>query len=701
MKTWIGFTLAIASSAMLANGAAAHGGAYRGPGDTVPTPSGGSTGGGPVTPGTGGPSGPSGGPPTPGSANPGGAFGAPGVGVGPTTGGGDGGSDPTQWQFWWELNKDPYLNLRAHLYAEGVLTGSDGYFLAPGEVRESRADLRPGPQIVHERVVPSLLRALDNETQGDVVTGAMLALAKIGEARGEDGRAEIARHVLPHLLSSNQEIAETAALALGILGDDANVALLVDLLAGDRSALSDAGVHFTSDVPERTRAFAAFGLALLGRGATDAARVEIVGALVRTLEKPGLDLRKRDVPVACVLGIGLVPLPGDDDGLPSEGRETTRPRSVDSRQKQVLWLLSFFGNTRNEALVRAQVPRSMAKLVGDLPSEHWLKERVARTLLGAVAEFSKESDWVKQASTLALGQVGDADLDALDVEIRAALEAVPERAREPQAKRFALIALGQVAGRRGDFGADGFAALESKRCSRSFLLERFTKGQQSERCWAALALGVMEHAALKNRGPSSSDVRATVRAVLADATAPDVIGACAIALGMMDDAEADGLLQEKLDATADPEARGYVALALGMLGETASIAEIEAVVERSKYSPALLRQAAIALGLLGDDEAVPKLLDMLSKAQGLSSQAAIASALGTIGDVRSLDPLVGLLNDQQKTAGARGFAAAALGMIADKESLPWRASISVDLDYRANTETLSTPEFGTGVLDIL
>jgi len=75
-------------------------------------------------------------------------------------------------------------------------------------------------------------------------------------------------------------------------------------------------------------------------------------------------------------------------------------------------------------------------------------------------------------------------------------------------------------------------------------------------------------------------------------------------------------------------------------------------------------------------------------------------ALGFIGDSRSIDPLVSMLEDKSLTDSARGFAAVALGIVADKEPLPWNSKISVDINYRANTTSLTSPE-GTGILDIL
>ena len=40
-------------------------------------------------------------------------------------------------------------------------------------------------------------------------------------------------------------------------------------------------------------------------------------------------------------------------------------------------------------------------------------------------------------------------------------------------------------------------------------------------------------------------------------------------------------------------------------------------------------------------------------------------------------------------------------LVSDKEELPWNSKISVDINYRASTATLTAPDLGTGILDIL
>lgn len=91
---------------------------------------------------------------------------------------------------------------------------------------------------------------------------------------------------------------------------------------------------------------------------------------------------------------------------------------------------------------------------------------------------------------------------------------------------------------------------------------------------------------------------------------------------------------------------------------------------------------------------------MLPKgSQNLATMGAISSALGLIGDRRSVQPLLKSLFDEELTPLSRAFAAVALGGIADKESQPWNAKISRNSNFRASVETLTNGH--SGILDIL
>jgi hypothetical protein len=92
---------------------------------------------------------------------------------------------------------------------------------------------------------------------------------------------------------------------------------------------------------------------------------------------------------------------------------------------------------------------------------------------------------------------------------------------------------------------------------------------------------------------------------------------------------------------------------------------------------------------------------MLESAQGLSAQSAIATALGYVGDARAVDPLLVLAREQTRSSGARAFAVVALGLICDRQMLPWNACVAADANYWVPPASLFDPTTGLGLIDIL
>jgi hypothetical protein len=437
----------------------------------------------------------------------------------------------------------------------------------------------------------------------------------------------------------------------------------------------------------RTRAFASYGLGLIGARTTkNEARQTIMKALVDLLDKP--DMSQPDVKVAAMLAIGLVPIDNDS----GEGGDGGDPSA--SRQAQLKWLKRYFGDSNKDYRIRAHAPTSMARLLSGASPEE--KQGVAKLLVDAVGKNSKERDVVQQTCVLALGIIGDSDKDKIDGEIRESLKRISDDG-ELQAKNFAMIALGQVGGRpgQGEGNEDG-----QKEC-RNFLLTQMTKGKNHLKPWAGIAVGVMERALLDAGLTPSATAKENLREALKDSGSPESVGAYSIACGIAKDLEAKELLLQKFEKTGDDNTKGHIAVAIGMIEARDAIPVIQKVVLDSKYKPDLLKQTAVALGLLGDKELVPELVTLLGNAKSLASQAAIASGLGFIGDSRSIDPLVAMLKKKEGlTDTARGFAAVALGIVCDKELLPWNAKLSADMNYRASVSTLQG-EGGTGILDIL
>ena len=601
------------------------------------------------------------------------------------------------WQFWWGFNKEPYLNLREAIRSGNVQTGTDDYFIGRGEKELARDTLRPSEEKIRQVIVPALLEALEKERQNDIVTGCMVALAKIGDAKDEQGESEFQKVIQEFLKDGVQEIAETSAIALGILANDASVELLTDLMMDTPAGQKAVG---STSVVYRTRAFAAYGLGLIGYQTEDnATRQKIVKSLIEVLELPRQ--ATRDLKVAALTSIGLIPIdPGTPPQAP-EGEELVKDADywVSTRETQVRYLLDFFKDEKGQHfLTRAHAPRALALLVEDVDDDA-MRLEIVDALVEASGKRSKEQPEVVQSAILAMGQLGDSDADAHDEKIRKALSERITASGEPQVKRFAVIGLAQVGGRPGTNEPDaGYPKIKKDLTT---YLARSGGGMSQMKPWIGLALGVMQAARVENTGGlPDSDVAQALRTALIDCKRPMDVGAYCIGAGVAKDLEAKDAVLDKLDSFADDEARGYAAVALGLMDARDAIEPIQTIVKESKYRPELLKQAAIALGLLGDKTLVDSLVEMLANAKGLATQAAISSALGFIGDNRSVDPLVEMLQDQSITASARGFAAVALGIVADKEPLPWNAKISVDINYRANTTTL-TGDNGTGILDIL
>lgn len=685
----------VMGAAFLVGDLGAHGGTYRGPGDTVPPGAG--------DPGDASPAGPLTGPggrPAPGTgASPFGPASGP-SGASPTSGlrgtpssAGDVGTDLSQWSFWWEFNKDGYLNLREAIDSN-TTTGAVDLWLGDGTRPQGQASVRPSRTQIEEVIVPALLETLEAATNKDIVTGCMIALAKIGDRVDESGRSPFQEILTGYLDHSNQEIRETAAIALGILANPSSLDLLESLMF---NAEQGQAAVASTEVDLRTRAYAAYGLGLVGaRNDAPGVRERIVASLLEALPMTR-GQSAPDVGVAVVSSLGLIPLQAATAPPADDAPVIAIPQQVDA-------LLAFFENSRNDRFVRAHVPTALGRLFRAFESSasaeesEALKQRIAPVLLTPLdpkrgREMEAE---VRMASALALGLIGDADDEALDGRIRDALMGA---AGDPlrQVRKFALIGLAKSAARPGQDVAQSERGRDE---TVDYLIRSMERGRSGVERWAGLAAGVYAFELnASGEGPPSALYNA-LGEQLRRAKATDDIGAFAVAAGLFGNRESTEELLERLSKTAQDDARGYVALGLGLLGDRRAIDPIQEVVEQSAYRPGLLKQAAVALGLLGDREVSRSLVQMLAEADGLATQAALASALGQIGDRDSIALLVGMLGDATLTDTARGFAAVALGLVAEKELLPWNEKFSRDVNYRAATQTLNSTA-GTGVLNLL
>jgi HEAT repeat protein len=131
----------------------------------------------------------------------------------------------------------------------------------------------------------------------------------------------------------------------------------------------------------------------------------------------------------------------------------------------------------------------------------------------------------------------------------------------------------------------------------------------------------------------------------------------------------EGLLEVLADGAQPDDVRGTCAWLLGRFGNQRAIAPL--VRALSDGAPAVRSDAALALGLLGAEEAVDPLVAMIDGDADAGVRCVAASALGQLGDPRARAPLEALLADAARPAALRGEAPEALIGLAGREaSLP-------------------------------
>jgi HEAT repeat protein len=492
--------------------------------------------------------------------------------------------------------------------------------------------------------------------------------------------AAVAREFLK---SANQSVAEKAVLALGIRGEDRFLPWLASILADSPEGRMLVG---RSLVGERMRAFAAYGLGLLGERTKDpATRIGVYDALLGALP-----VERDEVQAACLLALGLTPMPTGEAFVEGSEKFTGKTR-VD----QVLAVLSFFEDESQPFVARCLAPNALARLVDGAPET--VRGRVAYALLVASGPLTHEMREVQNAAVIALGQIGRSGLDPIDQEIRQHLEAIAFKSSADRSTRYlASIALAEVASRRGS-GDEPFAGLGP---TRKLFLRNLQRSRGETLAWTALALGILEEDAGARGEAASPDSGKALRSALEKARSAEVAGALAIALGMVHDPDAADLLHERMLETGDTYMRGYAALALGMIGATSAIEPIRQVLAASTHQSFLVENAAIALALLGDQETGSRMYGVLEGASNPLVQASVASAMGWVRDPRPLGRLSELLGDARRNDSARAWTAVAIGRICDEDRWPWVGRLSVNVLYDLALPTLLEPIFESGLLDL-
>lgn len=604
--------------------------------------------------------------------------------------------DPGAWQLWWEFNKDRYLRYSG-VNTGDTLTGTDEFSLGKGETFRSIGG-RVDDKLVQERILPAIQKGIELGGDNEYVKSGMMGLAKIGGAENFRTVDFMMRYFLVH---GEPEIHHTAAAALGIAGYEQSYSLLTELAKDSPSGREQCS---KAVVPMETRAFAAYGLGLIGQKSTSTRlRTQIVADLIALLEED--DPKTNDVQVAAMVSLGLIPLEmGRDVEVCICGECEVKDPST-SYQAQVTYLMRYFtADTEYDPIVRAHTASTLARLVdaGAGQQDETLADAVEEIKLGvcdilveSLQRYARQPHMVRESAVMALGLVGDADNSDVDTWIRRELGTIAKTGKGIE-QRFALMALAEVGSRRGQ-GEHAWAGTADARAD---LLQVMTKSKKSVRPWATLALGVFgNHLALEGQERSLSVDKALER-MARGAKSVREIGAIALAAGLRQTSAMAPVLIKKMESLKDETSRSYVAVGLGLLGDKSAINPLQEALTASTEDPLLAARAGLALGLLGDNSVIKSLLGRLEDAETSEEKASIAGALGFLGDRRSIEALVALLEDREDPmASHRSAAMAALGFMADRATETWRARLAHGTNYLAETPTLVHGE-GSGILNL-
>lgn len=572
--------------------------------------------------------------------------------------------DTTDWRDWWNANAGALRATRPQrirVTTESPLAGTGGTE-SGGALAEA-----PSRRTIATLLVPTLriVLATTPSTQMDTLAAATLALAKASDDPADAERIAAQLHDT-HLADMDRE---AAALALGCFRRtrppaafdgafyDRLRAMLFEAFDDRKQAL-------------RTRCFAAFALGLLGDQATDPddafakdGRLAIRGLWMR-LEKPETD---DDTAVALLVSLSL-----------------QNPRGVPSAVRDGLKRLAATGDAGRRR--RGSLPRSHALLalarLGD-------GEGVG--LATAIVKSSTDDAHVRRSALLALGLLAPR-MENAERETLARLLLLHAKSGEPNTAGLALMSSARLVAARL---ADGTASEASLGILDS-LVQIADHGNAEVRPFAAIAVGLLTRpvgAVMDDAGYVDARARALdrLRRVYADDGEDPVLrGAFAIALGLAADVRA----RVQLEATVashrgSPDLAAYACAGLGLLPEvpTSSLVALRGALS-DRSSELLQREAARALGLLGDTKSVPQLVRQVESDGSDYLLARAVMALGAIGDVSAVAPLCALARRTDAGDLTRALACAGLGLLADLERIPSLSLLGVDSNYLARTEAL-------------
>ncbi|MFT7462752.1 MAG: HEAT repeat protein [Pseudohongiellaceae bacterium] len=528
------------------------------------------------------------------------------------------------WEPWWDQNKDRFLRLRDHLGRSHNVSGSPGLLTGRGRKLSWRNSQRVDPAQVDGRIVPVLLEVLAHNGDSDILDSTVLALARCAPAHRAPA---VLAATIPLLAHPDFSVQSSAALSLGVLGSKAAAALLISLARDDSAGRKAIG---GGPIPRQVRAHAAFALGLVADSRSVYSMLQLITRLPAA---------ERDIKACTLAGLGMLP---------------PRHSQLDVIETVLVELLA---DERLDPSVASYIPTTLAKLG-------------RRTALPALLRAFHDRDSsrpLRQSVALAAGRLATLQ----DTAILEALRNEVTDGKDRLTRHFSIMSLAQMGANTpwGERHADlaSFLGRELKGSGKS----------QEHRSWAALAAAVL--------GRAHPDVQPLMLERLRDAyaaeRAPSYKGAYALALGLLGDAPSAEAIHNDFIDLADQGFRSHAAVALGFLQYIDCSDRLRQHCLDNSSSEGLRIAAASGLGLLGDTSSVSTLVEALREAGSLGTRAALAKAVGLIGDRSAVEPLLELVSDRKQPALSRAFAAVAIGLLAERTSLPFNEPLKADGNY--------------------
>ncbi|GJM23126.1 MAG: hypothetical protein DHS20C15_30410 [Planctomycetota bacterium] len=540
------------------------------------------------------------------------------------------------WEFWWQVNRDRFLDLKGRQLTASIRTGGPSFPTGRGRSYTPSSAKERLRREVQRDVVPAMLAMLEGDQDSDVLAAVIIAAARSVEG---DARSEVLRRAVALLAHSHPDVQTSAAISMGVLGERRATRVLVELLSD--SSLGRVLVGGQQPT-ERVRAFAALALGML-------ARPQGLEALMAVLcDAPDSE---RELKWGAITALGM--LPSDHPNAPAVCE----------------LLLEQVGTSSVDPMLRGAAVLSLGRL-GRLE---------ALPVLVKLVRAHNSSDHERRSAVIAVGLLASMKHSAALSALHRCLDNESDR----PSRHFALIALGEIGAR------DRWPEQHAEEHER--ILKRLSRGlgsngrRQSQQSWAALGAAIYGRSQLASRALLAE----AIREELEDIKDPSVRSAFVLASALLGDGDASVELAALWHETRDDGLRGYVALALGMLDDSVLVEEFRALLIDPSTSAVLRRRVATALGLLRDRVSTELLIESLGNAEQLDLRAATTRGLALLGESRSLGALLQLVESGSSAGEVRAFAGVALGLLGERSELPWNEPIRAHCNYLLGFHTLN------------